>query len=83
MLCLKNNFNHNYSYLAIIVTKVVFIYNMLWFNVLWILLNERLLIAETVKNRDIILNKYLQKYTLIQDRYFNEKSYVLGWLDIF
>ena len=56
---------------------------MLWFNVLWILLNERLLIAETVKNRDIILNKYLQKYTLIQDRYFNEKSYVLGWLDIF
>ena len=45
--------------------------------------NERLLIAETVKNRDIILNKYLQKYTLIQDRYFNEKSYVLGWLDIF
>lgn len=40
--------------------------------------NERLLIAETVKNRDIILNKYLQKYTLIQDRYFNEKSYVLG-----
>ena len=56
---------------------------MLWFNVLWILLNERLLIAETVKNRDIILNKYLQKYTLIQDRYFNEKSYVLGLLDIF
>ena len=60
-----------------------FRHNILLFNVLWILLNERLLIAETVKNRDIILNKYLQKYTLIQDRYFNEKSYVLGWLDIF